>query len=181
MIRPNDDDSEMSDESPEVPGFPGLPDSEGPDYYTVKLPFPTEPLDCGNRVVEEYVIPDDQRQWVLEALFLGEPVPSLDDVLYDLHEGKTFIVRQYRVTWEDGRNWLLSPYYPSSGGSVIDWMPADWADEEGDGDDGCDLDQLDEMDDEFDEDNPGDGPPAPRIPPPGEDDGTTHPTGEIPF
>jgi hypothetical protein len=164
----------MSDESPEVPGFPGLPHSEGPDYDTVKLPFPTRPLDCGNRVVEEYIIPDDQRQWVLEALFLGEPAPSLDDVLYDLHEDKTFIVRQYRVTWEDGRNWLVSPYYPSSGGSVIDWLPADGADDEDDEDDGCDLDDLD---DEFDEDEPlaGDGPPEGPIPPPGKDDGFPNP------
>jgi hypothetical protein len=22
--------------------------------------------------------------------------------------------------------WLVSPYYPASGGSVIDWMPADF-------------------------------------------------------
>jgi len=53
-------------------------------------------------------------------------VPSLDEELFDLHEGQKFRVRDYRVTWEHGRNWLLSPYFESIGGSVIDWMPADF-------------------------------------------------------
>ena len=107
--------------------------NDSPDMYETKLPFPTRPLLCCNdETVEEYVIPDEAREEVLAMLFPGEPVPALDDVLYDLHEGKTFIVRDYRVTWERGRNWLASPYYPSSGGTVIDWLPAEYDDGGGD-------------------------------------------------
>jgi hypothetical protein len=90
-----------------------------------KLPFPTRPLEVQGAVVEEYIIPDDKKQEILEQLYLFEPVPSLDDYVYDMHEGKKFKVRDFRVTWENGLNMLVSPYYPSSGGSVIDWMPAD--------------------------------------------------------
>jgi hypothetical protein len=64
-------------------------------------------------------------------------------------------VRDFRVTWENGQNWLVSPYYPNSGGTVIDWVPPDdeddgsedeyGEDEYGEDDDGVSL--LDEDDD----------------------------------
>jgi len=82
-----------------------------------KLPFPTRTVEAGGRTVEEYVIP-----------YVFKGVPALDEERYDLHEGRLFKVKEFRVVWEDGFNYLMSPYYVSSGGSVIDWMPADWAD-----------------------------------------------------
>ena len=111
-----------------------------------KLPFPTKPLRIGDDIVEEYIIPDDKKQEVLELLYFFENAPSLDEEMYDLHEGKTFIVRDFRVTWENGQNWLVSPYYPNSGGTVIDWVPPD------DEDDGSE-DEYGE--DEYDEDDDG--------------------------
>jgi len=91
-------------------------------------------------MVEEFIIPDELRQEVLNGLYLFFPVPDLDEEMYDLHEGKLFRVRDFRVTWEHGQNWLVSPYYPESGGTVIDWMPADFANEEEEEDaDGEDL------------------------------------------
>lgn len=97
-----------------------------------KLPFPTHPIVVQGDTVEEYIIPDNQRREVLEILYLFSPVPSLNEEMFDLHEGKLFRVGDYRVIWEDGRNWLVSPYYPSSGGTVIDWMPPSYADDEDD-------------------------------------------------
>ncbi len=99
------------------------------DPEAKKLPYPTRPLKVcfGNGTVEEYVIPDDKRAEVLDQMYLFEDVPSLDEELFDIHEGKLFRVRDFRVTWERGRNWLVSPYYNRSGGSVIDWAPAEWA------------------------------------------------------
>ena len=91
-----------------------------------KLPFPTRPIKVQGGTVEEFIIPEDKKEEVLEQLYLFDPVPSLDEEMYDLHEGKKFKVRDFRVTWEHGQNWLVSPYYPASGGSVIDWMPADF-------------------------------------------------------
>ena len=95
-----------------------------------KLPFPTRPLQVRGGIVEEYIIPDDRKEELLQQLYLFDPVPSLDEERYDLHEGKTFKVGDFKVVWDRGRNWLVSPYFASSGGSVIDWMPADWADDE---------------------------------------------------
>ena len=93
-----------------------------------RLPFPTRPLKVQGGTVEEYIIPDDQKEEVLRHLYIfDDPIPSLDEQLYDLHEGKLFTVRDFMVVWDNGHNFLVSPYYPSSGGSVIDWMPADFA------------------------------------------------------
>ncbi len=48
--------------------------------------------------------------------------PALDARRYDLHERRDFTVREYRVIRERNRNFLVSPYYPRSGGMVVDWM-----------------------------------------------------------
>jgi hypothetical protein len=93
------------------------------------LPFPTRPLKVQNGTVEEYIIPDQMKAEVLKQLYIFNPVPDLDEQRFDLHEGKMFRVGDFRVTREEGQNFLVSPYYPSSGGSVIDWMPADFGDE----------------------------------------------------
>ena len=95
-----------------------------------KLPFPTRPLKVQGGTVEEYIIPDDKKAEVLEQLYIFDPVPDLNEERFDLHEGKKFRVGDFRVTWEAGQNFLVSPYYPSSGGSVIDWMPAEFYNED---------------------------------------------------
>ena len=88
-----------------------------------KLPYRTRPLTLANGdVVEEFEIPDEDREIVLEQLYPFIPVPKLNQKMYDIHADKRFIVREFRVTWEHGMNWLVSPYYPESGGTVIDWM-----------------------------------------------------------
>ena len=75
--------------------------------------------------MEEYKIPEHKKAEVLKALYIFHPVPSLDEVRCDLHPGRNFRVRQFRVTREGGHNWLVSPYYEEGGGTVIDWVPVD--------------------------------------------------------
>lgn len=94
-----------------------------------KLPYPTRPLKVLGGLAEEYLIPDNRKADVLKALYIFSPVPSLDEERFDLNEGKKFRVGSFRVIWEDGQNYLVSPFYPSSGGTVLDWMPADFPDE----------------------------------------------------
>ena len=93
------------------------------------LPFPLKPLIFNGELIEEYEIPDDQKEAVLKELYIFDPVPSLEAEFFDLHSRKKFKVRDYRVTRENDRNWLVSPYYEEGGGTVIDWMPPEWADE----------------------------------------------------
>ena len=89
------------------------------------LPFPTRPLKVQGGVIEEYIIPDKYREDVLRLLYPFIPVPSLDDEMTDIHEDKTFLVKDYRVVREGNMDMLVSPYYPISGGSVIDWVSDD--------------------------------------------------------
>ncbi len=90
-----------------------------------RLPFPTRPLFINGVEVEEYIIPEGKRAEVLNALYCFRPVPSLEEEQVDIHSGKKFKVREFRVTREYGHNCLVSPYYEEGGGTVIDWVPAD--------------------------------------------------------
>ena len=114
-----------------------------------KLPYQTRPLFFSNGAsVDEFIIPDEDRELVLEQLYPFSPIPKLTDVVYDLHADKTFVVRDFRVTWEHGMNYLVSPYYPESGGTVIDWVDEDWGNEESD---------TEDFEDDLDADSKDDG------------------------
>jgi hypothetical protein len=99
----------------------------------------TEPLsfprivrlrDANDRPVsEEYVIPPDAKAEVLEMLYPFVELPGLDEEVFDLHEERKFRVADFKVVRENGLTLLVSPYYYSSGGTVIDWAPAEWADD----------------------------------------------------
>ena len=99
-----------------------------------RLSFPTKRIDFHGQEIEEYMIPDNKKADVLEQMYLFDPAPPLDEERFDLHSGRLFKVRDFRVTREHNRNWLVSPYYEEGGGTVIDWMPASWAE---DSDDEC--------------------------------------------
>jgi hypothetical protein len=120
-----------------------------------KLPYQTRPMYFPNGAsVDEFIIPDEDRELILEQIYPFSPIPKLTDVMYDIHADKTFIVKDFRVTWEHGMNYLVSPYYPESGGTVIDWWDENWNDDE------LDDDEFDEeLDDDFDSgDNLGNNP-----------------------
>jgi hypothetical protein len=93
------------------------------DPHVERLPFPTRRLTIGQVRFEEYIIPDDRREEVLRLLYLFRPVPRLSAWREDIHTGRKFRVRDYRVLRHGGRNWLVSPFYEEGGGTVIDWIP----------------------------------------------------------
>ena len=110
-----------------------------------RLPYPTQPMYFPDGTsVEEFIIPEEDKEIVLEQLYPFSPIPKLTDEVEDLHAYKKFIVKDFRVTWEHGMNYLVSPYYPESGGTVIDWIDENnWVDDE-------DFDESDSDDDDFD-------------------------------
>jgi hypothetical protein len=94
------------------------------------LPFPrhVRVTDERGRVSEEYDIPLNAKKKVLREMYLFADCPKLTDTLYDLHADKKFTVVDFKVVREGGRNYLVSPYYYESGGTLIDWLPADFGD-----------------------------------------------------
>lgn len=76
-------------------------------------------------MVDVYDIPDSKKAELLDELYPFAPSPSLDDTLFDLHEGRSFKVSDFIVVREDNSNFAVSPYYLHSGGTILDWLPLD--------------------------------------------------------
>lgn len=97
--------------------------SQSSPLFDPPLPFPIKVVPSATGPLHIYDIPDDKKEAILEQLFIFRPVPSLDDVMEDIHAEKRFRVREFLVAREGGMNVLASPYYLESGGTVIDWEP----------------------------------------------------------
>lgn len=59
------------------------------------LPFPIKVVHSATGPVRIYEIPDDQKAAILKQLYIFSPVPSLDDIMEDIHAGKRFRVRKF--------------------------------------------------------------------------------------
>ncbi len=88
-----------------------------------ELPYPLKEVECADGTVQRiYEIPDADKAKVLADLYSLSGAPSIDDALYDIHERKEFKVRDFLVIrWCEG-NLLASPYFPQSGGMLVDWV-----------------------------------------------------------
>ena len=88
-----------------------------------RLEYPTEILKMANGCeVEKYIIPEEDKKKVLDALYPFFEIPSLDEKRVDVHTGKAFKIRDFIVTREGNGNFLVSPYYAEAGGTVLDWV-----------------------------------------------------------
>ena len=86
------------------------------------LKYPTHLLAMSDGTfTKEYEIPEEEREEVFQKLYLFDSPPSMDTVMLDIHEGKKFKVKDFRVIREDGGNFIVSPFYPVSGGTLLDW------------------------------------------------------------
>lgn len=86
------------------------------------LPFPLKEVatsDGGTTCI--YDIPTDQKMAVIEQLYFLEPVPKEDAILLDLHSERRLMLKDAIVVREDGVNFIASPYYPESGGTLLDF------------------------------------------------------------
>lgn len=89
-----------------------------------ELPYPLKEVECADGTVQRiYQIPDADKAGVLADLYpFDGGAPSIDDTLYDIHERKAFKVRDFLVIRWCGGNLLVSPYFPQSGGMLVDWI-----------------------------------------------------------
>ena len=113
----------------EFESYPGGQEKEMMDMIEIHetpLPYPTEKLlDARGASYESYQIPMQDKANILREYYPFTPVPKMDEVLLDIHENKTFTVRDFLIIRENGRNYLVSPYYPKSYGTVLDWVSPD--------------------------------------------------------
>ena len=86
------------------------------------LNFPTHLLAMSDGTfTQEYEIPAEEREAVFQKLYLFDSPPPMEKYVMDIHEGKKFKVKRFRVIREDGGNFIVSPFYPISGGTLLDW------------------------------------------------------------
>ncbi len=80
-------------------------------------------MECADGTVQRvYEIPDGDKAKVLADLFPMTDGEGIDNVMFDLHERKTFKVHDFLVIrWGEG-NLISSPYFPRSGGMFVDWI-----------------------------------------------------------
>ena len=113
----------------EFESYPGGQEKEMMDMIEIHetpLPYPTDKLvDARGACYESYQIPMQDKANILREYYPFTPVPKMDEVLLDIHENKTFTVRDFLIIRENGRNYLVSPYYPKSYGTVLDWVSPD--------------------------------------------------------
>jgi hypothetical protein len=101
---------------------------------------PQDPLDyplhllamSDGTFTKEYEIPEAEREEVFRKLYLFDSPPPMDTEMMDIHEGKKFKVKDFRVIREDGGNFIVSPYYPASGGTLLDWLDGGTVQHDGD-------------------------------------------------
>lgn len=76
-------------------------------------------------VDQYYIIPMEKKQEVLEQLWIFDPVPSMEDIYWDIHEQAFFKIKAFKVIrWKD-HNIMVSPYYFKSGGTILDMVKAE--------------------------------------------------------
>ncbi len=121
----------MKNEKPKIEfeSYPGGQEKEMMDMIEIHetpLPYPTETLvDARGETYESYQILMQDKANILKEYYAFTPVPKMDDELLDIHENKIFTVRDFLIIREKGRNYLVSPYYPKSYGTVLDWVSTD--------------------------------------------------------
>lgn len=70
-----------------------------------------------------YNIPMEDKEKVFNELWPFEDCPKMDANLYDIHERKYFTFKDAMVTRWNGRNMIVSPYFLSCGGMLVDFLP----------------------------------------------------------
>lgn len=93
-------------------------------------PEPRLPFELSVRVAgdatqtrsEEYEIPQESKQAVLEQMYPFENCPGLNEQKFDINAEKLFFVRDFKVVREGGINYLVSPYYYDDAGTVAHWF-----------------------------------------------------------
>jgi len=88
-----------------------------------KLPYPTEiHHDDIFEDEEVYTIPEECKEEVLKKLWLFDNIPSIDETRYDIHERRSFQLKDFQVIRYEEVNMIVSPYYFSKGGTILDFL-----------------------------------------------------------
>ena len=72
--------------------------------------------------VTYYDIPEFEKGKMLKIMYPFSPIPKMNEYYLDIHQDEKFRISDYMLIRDDEKNYLVSPYYPESGGMVVDWL-----------------------------------------------------------
>lgn len=94
-----------------------------------KLDYPAKTATWNGKEIEEYIIPDADKEKVLKRVYPFLPVPDMTETITDIVASKDFRVCDFRVIRIDDFVQIMSPYFDSnSQGDVSTWFPMDGED-----------------------------------------------------
>lgn len=96
-----------------------------------ELEYPLKTLEMpeGFKNELEYDIPAEDKEKLWESLNPFVASFTMEDILLDIHSGKRFALKDYKVIRSNDRNFIVSPFYAEAGGTVLDFVPAGSADD----------------------------------------------------
>ena len=90
------------------------------------LDYPLKDVKAANgEIIHVYDIPECEKEEVFQKLYPFCYPPKMTEELLDIHEDKTFKVYEFLVVRDGEYNYMVSPYYASKGGTVLDWKGMD--------------------------------------------------------
>ena len=72
--------------------------------------------------VTVYDIPECDKGKMLKLMYPFYPLPKMNGYYFDIHQNEKFKVSDFLIIRDGGKNYLVSPYYPESGGMAVDWL-----------------------------------------------------------
>lgn len=86
-----------------------------------KLNYPTHLLQVGEDVCEEYEIPEEDMQEMLNTVY---PLADEDHIdanqrMLDFSTSKVFLAKEFKVIWHHGVNILVTPCFSKTGGHIF--------------------------------------------------------------
>lgn len=90
-----------------------------------ELEYPLKTLEMpeGFKNELEYDIPAEDKEKLWESLNPFMTSFTMDEILFDIHSGKRFALKDYKVIRSNERNFIVSPYYSEAGGTLLDFVP----------------------------------------------------------
>ena len=87
------------------------------------LPYPLKTMDSKMfGTVTYYDIPKCDKGKILKLMYPFWPIPKMNEYYIDIHEDARFKVSDYMLIRDMDKNYLVSPFYPNSGGMAVDWL-----------------------------------------------------------
>ena len=88
-----------------------------------QFPYPLKTVESkAFGTLQVYDIPECDKGKMLKLMYPFCPLPKMNGYYLDIHQDEKFRISDFMIIRDGGKNYLVSPYYPESGGMAVDWV-----------------------------------------------------------